>query len=171
MICSQTDNSNAETGLSVHETETGNAEELVGSHRLPCKKTLTAWAKSKFQQWLAQSERSEAPSETWTWEHKKSRFSSEQIKAWFEFKDKKYREANDSDSETFHSNRQFFGCTNMFHKDPAFISIFRMPLAKAVMKMKTGETQKLKRYNDEVMFLPNSYFLCFQVAYPSAGHH
>jgi hypothetical protein len=142
-------NSNAETD----ENESEGAEELVGFHRLPCKKTLTAWANSKFQGWLARLERSSESSEKWTWEHKKSRFSAEQILAWFEFKDKKYHEANDSGSDAFNSDRQSFGCNTMFHKDPAFISIFRKPLAKVVMKRKTGETMKLKRYSNESMFM------------------
>jgi hypothetical protein len=154
--------SNSEDGLSVHKTEAEDAEKSVGSHSLPCKKTLTAWAKSKFQQWLAQSESSSEPSGTWTWEHKKSRFSAQQVIAWFKFKDKKYHETLatiDHDPAT----RQFFGCTAMFHKDPAFISIFKKPLAKAVRK----KGEKLKRYNKEFMFSPNSS----NNAYPSSGHH
>jgi hypothetical protein len=159
-----TENSNADVGfgMSAHEAETEDAEECVGSHRLPCKKTLIEWAKSKFPQWLAQSERSSEPSRAWTWEKTKSKFSAKQVEAWFQFKDKKYHETLatiDHDPAT----RQFFGCTAMFHKDPAFISIFKKPLAKAVRK----KGEKLKRYNKEFMFSPNSS----NNAYPSSGHH
>jgi hypothetical protein len=144
-------------------------EAAIGSkqHHLPCKKTLTSWAKSKFQLWLAHREGSSQlePSGTFTWLHKKSRFTAEQVIAWFEFKDKKYIEAAiDRDPETF-DDRQFFACSTMFHKDPAFLSIFRKPLAKVVRK--TGE--KRKRYSNEFMFLPNSSDNI--VAYPSSGLH
>jgi hypothetical protein len=162
--------SNSEDGMSVHKTEAEDAEKSVGSHSLPCKKTLTAWAKSKFQQWLAQSESSSEPSGTWTWEHKKSRFSAQQVIAWFKFKDKKYLESTEpserlGNHDSTAIDRQLFGCSKMFHQDPEFISIFRKPLAKVARK--TGE--KLKRYDNQCMFLPNSSDKI--VAYPSSGHH
>lgn len=113
-------------------------EAAIGSkqHHLPCKKTLTSWAKSKFQLWLAHREGSSQlePSGTFTWLHKKSRFTAEQVIAWFEFKDKKYKESRmvsgaDSNLEEPSTYRQFFGCTGRYHSDPDFINIFRKPLA------------------------------------------
>ena len=137
-IESESDNSVSASENEAVETESEN-------RRLPCKKTLTLWAKSKFQLWLDQQDGSSQSEPSGTlWAHKKSKFTAEQVISWFEFKDKKYWEAADiaekasidGVSETL-IDRQFFGCTAMFHKDPAFISIFKKPLAKVVGK--TGE--------------------------------
>ena len=165
-IESESDNSVSASENEAVETESEN-------RRLPCKKTLTLWAKSKFQLWLDQQDGSSQSEPSGTlWAHKKSKFTAKQVISWFEFKDKKYWEAADiaekasidGVSETL-IDRQFFGCTAMFHKDPAFISIFKKPLAKVVGK--TGE--KRKRYSNEFMFLPNSSDNL--VAYSSSGLH
>ena len=164
-IESESDNSVSASENAAVETESENS-------RLPCKKTLTLWAKSKFQLWLDQKDGSSQSEPLWA--HKKSKFTAEQVISWFEFKDKKYWEAADiaeeasidGVSETL-VDRQFFGCTAMFHKDPAFISIFSFKKPLATVVGKTGE--KRKRYSNEFMFLPNSSDNI--VAYPSSGLH
>jgi|688.fasta_scaffold872702_1 hypothetical protein len=105
----------------------------IGGSGLPCSKSLRKWAKSRFEQWRLHSEQqlSDTPL---NWSQKNSKFSVAQVIAWFEFKDKKYKESRmvsgaDSNLEEPSTYRQFFGCTGRYHSDPDFINIFRKPLA------------------------------------------
>ena len=102
--------------------------------KLPCSKTLRAWATSRFEQWLR--------SDSLEWQQQKTRFSSQQIVAWFAFKDKKFEETVKSLQATGAEStidRTLFGCCKKYHRDTEFISIFKTPNVKRTVK-------KNKRY-------------------------
>jgi hypothetical protein len=109
--------------------------------KLPCSKTLRAWATSRFEQWLR--------SDSLEWQQQKTRFSSQQIVAWFAFKDKKFQETVKSLQATGAEStidRTLFGCCKKYHRDTEFISIFKTPNVKRTVK-------KNKRYINELRLI------------------
>ena len=165
MHAAMADNSEEEAHVVASEGETEDTEASVSSVSLPCRKTLGAWAKSRFEQWRLHTE--QQSSEPLTWELQQSKFSAAQIIAWFAFKDKKYHEtiqasipSNDScilgaESADPSTNRQMFGCSKRYHRDPDFISIFKQPQARLTGKKRNRYTNELWEFVAFYFALPN----------------
>jgi hypothetical protein len=128
---------------------------------MPCNKTLRKWAKARFNQWLQH----DPTSGTLQWEQHKSKFTSQQIIAWFAFKDEKYQEAVKTMGAGAEAtiDRTTFGCCKKYHRDPEFSSIFQCQRANVVGTKKQIKVI-IERYIKELRLsvLP---FRCFRIPF------